>query len=79
MANVPFPELQDTLTAAAHLVAPDKELSFRAMFGGAGVYVDGIIMGCTEIPFMLGADAEAAIMLNPAQLLAEAAVRRALE
>ena len=42
-------------------------------------HVDGIIMGCTEIPFMLGADAEAAIMLNPAQLLAEAAVRCALE
>ena len=44
MANIPFPELQDTLSAAAQIVAPDKELTFRAMFGGAGVYVEGIIM-----------------------------------
>jgi aspartate racemase len=41
--------------------------------------VDGIILGCTEIPLLLGADAEAADLVNPAQLLAQAAVARALE
>jgi aspartate racemase len=41
--------------------------------------VDGIILACTEIPFMLDApDAEADI-INPLQLLAEATVRFAME
>jgi aspartate racemase len=40
--------------------------------------VDGIIPGCTELPLLLGdVDAEPDL-LNPAQLLAEAAVRRAM-
>ena len=37
--------------------------------------VDGIIPGCTEIPFLLGPNMDAKDLLNPAQLLAEAAVR----
>ena len=41
--------------------------------------VDGIILGCTEIPLLLGADAEAADLVNPAEQLARAAVSRALE
>ncbi len=41
--------------------------------------VNGIILGCTELPLLLGADAEAADLLNPAELLAKAAVARALE
>lgn len=40
--------------------------------------VDGIILGCTEIPLLLGADADAPDLLNPAALLAEAAVRLAI-
>jgi aspartate racemase len=40
--------------------------------------VDGIILGCTEIPLLLGAESAAADLINPAQLLAEAAVRRAM-
>ena len=40
--------------------------------------VDGIILGCTEIPLLLGEDADAPDLVNPAQLLAEAAVRHAL-
>jgi len=40
--------------------------------------VDGTILGCTELPLMLGHDAEAPDLINPAQLLAEAAVRRAI-
>lgn len=39
---------------------------------------DGIILGCTEIPLLLGAEASAADLLNPLQLLAEAAVEHAL-
>jgi aspartate racemase len=40
--------------------------------------VDGIIPGCTEIPLLLGESASDADLVNPAQLLAEAAVERAL-
>lgn len=41
--------------------------------------VDGIILGCTEIPLLLGKCARAPDLLNPAQLLAEATVRFAME
>ncbi|MBT8207850.1 MAG: amino acid racemase [Acidimicrobiia bacterium] len=37
------------------------------------------VLGCTEIPLLLGEAAEAADLINPAQLLAEAAVRYALD
>jgi len=40
--------------------------------------VDGIVLGCTEIPLLLGEDAEAEDLVNPAALLAEAAVRLAV-
>ena len=40
--------------------------------------VDGIILGCTEIPLLLRDAAEAQDLLNPAQFLAEAAVRAAI-
>ena len=40
--------------------------------------VDGIIPGCTELPLMLGAAADAADLVNPAEELAEAAVARAI-
>jgi aspartate racemase len=40
--------------------------------------VDGIILGCTEIPLLLGDAADAPDLLNPAQLLAEAAVAMAI-
>ena len=41
--------------------------------------VDGVILGCTEIPLLLGKDAEKDDLVNPAQLLAEAAVRFAMD
>ena len=41
--------------------------------------VDGIIPGCTEIPFLLGQKMNVGDMLNPAQLLAEVAVRYSIE
>lgn len=41
--------------------------------------VDGIVLGCTEIPLLMGETAEALDLLDPAALLAEAAVRLALD
>jgi aspartate racemase len=41
--------------------------------------VDGIILGCTELPLILGEDADAPDLINPAALLAEAVVRHAIE
>jgi aspartate racemase len=40
--------------------------------------VEGIILGCTEIPLLLREDANAPDLVNPAQLLAEAAVKHAM-
>jgi aspartate racemase len=40
--------------------------------------VDGIILGCTEIPLLLGDYASEPDLVNPAQLLAEAAVKFSL-
>ena len=40
--------------------------------------VDGVILGCTELPLLLGEDAAAPDLINPTQVLAEAAVRYAL-
>lgn len=40
--------------------------------------VDGIIIGCTEIPLLLGGVADDSDIINPSQLLAEAAVKKAL-
>src|SRR5262245_63296887 len=57
----------------------------RATAGGSttpwrrGCGVEGIILGCTELPLLLREHAEAADLLNPAQLLAEAAVQLALD
>jgi aspartate racemase len=41
--------------------------------------VDGIILGCTEIPLLLGTQAAAEDMINPAELLAEAAIGHAIK
>lgn len=41
--------------------------------------VDGIILGCTEIPLLLSDASQADDLINPLQLLAEAAVRFAIE
>lgn len=39
---------------------------------------DGIILGCTEVPLLLGEESKAPDLINPAPLLAEAAVRYAI-
>ena len=41
--------------------------------------VDAIILGCTEFPLLLADELAAPDLINPAQLLAEAAVRYAIE
>jgi aspartate/glutamate racemase len=41
--------------------------------------VDGVILGCTEIPLLLRESADAADLINPAELLSEAAVRAAVK
>jgi aspartate racemase len=40
--------------------------------------VDGIILGCTEIPLLLNDSSNAPDLINPLQLLAEAAVKHAI-
>lgn len=40
--------------------------------------VDGAVLGCTEIPLLVGRDGEAPDLINPTAVLAEAAVRFAL-
>lgn len=40
--------------------------------------VEGVVLGCTEIPLLLREAADAADLINPAQLLAEASVQAAL-
>jgi aspartate racemase len=40
--------------------------------------VDGVVLGCTEIPLLLAEEAEARDLVNPLALLAEAAVRFAI-
>jgi len=48
-----------------------------ALLRGRGV--DGTILGCTELGPLLDSDAEAEDLVDPVPLLAEAAVRRAME
>ena len=40
--------------------------------------VDAVLLGCTELPLLLADESEAADLVNPAALLAEAAVRFAM-
>lgn len=42
------------------------------------VPVEGVVLGCTEIPLLLGEEAEPKDLVNPSALLAEAAVRLAV-
>lgn len=56
----------------------DHEAALAAVDAVRAPGVDGVVLGCTEIPLLLGEKGEAGDLLNPAALLAEAAVRRAL-
>jgi aspartate racemase len=78
-------ELRPGLDAAILKLMEGREddgslgLAKEAVAALRGRGVDGIILGCTEIPLLLGADAEAADLVNPAEHLAKAAVSRALD
>jgi aspartate racemase len=53
-------------------------VAVRAVDTLRGRSVDGIVLGCTELPLLLGEAAEAPDLLNPIELLVEAAIRRAI-
>jgi aspartate racemase len=78
-------EIQEPLNRAALAVMAgseteaDKDVARRAVSALRERSVDGIILGCTEFPFLLGDAAEAPDVLNPIKILAEAAVRHAME
>jgi aspartate racemase len=78
------PELQLRLNAAVLRVMEGQDtqedtgavLDALAILRARGV--DGVILGCTELPLLLHEQAEAPDLVNPVPLLAEAAVRAAL-
>jgi aspartate racemase len=57
--------------------SPKRTLEAVDTLRGRGV--DGVILGCTEIPLLLEDRSEANDLVNPLQLVARAAVLRALE
>jgi len=78
------PELQGPLNVAVMRMQEgrantDDTLAVReAVIYLRNKQVDGIILGCTELPLLLPAYVDEPDLINPTQLLAEAAVRYAL-
>jgi aspartate racemase len=76
--------LQVRLDAAIQAVMEGREGAAEANAARAAVAalrtapVDGVVLGCTEIPLLLAEEAEARDLVNPLALLAEAAVRLAI-
>ncbi len=58
--------------------AAERDAARAAVAALRAARADGIVLGCTEIPLLLGAEGEGKDLVNPAALLAEAAVRRAI-
>jgi len=56
----------------------EHEAALTAVDVLRGQDLDGVVLGCTEIPLLLGRKSEGSDLINPAALLAEAAVSRAL-
>jgi aspartate racemase len=56
----------------------DRDAALAAIGALRARGVDAVLLGCTEIPLMLGDDSDAPDLLHPAALLADAAVRFAL-
>lgn len=79
-----FGDLRDRLDGAIHEVMEGRENADSASAARQAVdelrgrSIDGIILGCTEIPLLLGDGASAADLVNPLELLAHAAVNHAL-
>jgi aspartate racemase len=78
------PALQGPLNAAVQALAEGRATRESTQAARSAVdalrvcEVEGIILGCTEIPLLLGEGAEVSDLISPAQLLAEAAVKQAL-
>lgn len=78
------PTLQTRLDAAIQAVMEGREGPAETDAARAAVArlraasVDGVVLGCTEIPLLLGEEAEAKDLVNPVALLAEAAVKLAI-
>jgi aspartate racemase len=53
----------------------DRSIAIEAINQLRSKNVDGIIPGCTEIPLLLKENLDAPDILNPAQLVAEAAIK----
>jgi Aspartate racemase len=79
------PELRASLDRKIGAVMEGREgeehrtVASQALETLRGRSVEGVILGCTEIPLLLGEAGVAADLLNPLQLLAAAAVRAALD
>jgi aspartate racemase len=58
---------------------PERELAREAVDWLRARPVDGVILGCTELPLLLSEIERDPDIINPTQLLAEAAVRKAIE
>jgi aspartate racemase len=77
--------LQAPLDAAIQAVMEGREGAAETDAARAAVArlraapVDGVVLGCTEIPLLLGEEAEAKDLVNPLALLAEAAVQQAID
>src|SRR5262245_19971878 len=56
----------------------DRAVAERAVATMRSRWVEGTLLGCTEIPLLLGEAGEAPDLLHPLQLLAEAAVMKAM-
>jgi aspartate racemase len=76
---------QAPLDAAIHAVAEGRDGAAHGAAARIAVAelrsqaVEAVVLGCTEIPLLLGADGLQPDFINPAALLAEAAVRFAIE
>jgi len=57
----------------------EKKIAMDAIEQLRSKNVDGIIPGCTEIPFLLQAEMNAVDIINPIQILAEAAVKFSIQ
>jgi aspartate/glutamate racemase len=85
ISETPGAELQAPLDRAitrvmeGRVAEADERAALDAISELRARSVDGIVLGCTEIPPLLGHAATDPDLLDPLPLLAEAAVRRALE
>jgi aspartate racemase len=83
--EVPAPEDREPIAAAMFRVMEGRQEEKDQRFARTVVEglrrrgVAGIVLGCTELPLLLQEHGEGPDLLNPLQLLAEAAVQRALE